>query len=108
MNGASESIKELLEEIQTSLFTKAKAEYDSSVMITYDWKDFVPRLNNKKVLLSPFCGVPECEEVIKKESTVEDPTIAGGGQLMGAKSLCIPLEQPKESLTGKKVHQRDL
>lgn len=102
LNGAANQIEALLEDIQSTLFRNAKTEFHSAVIQAYTWNDFVSHLNNKKLLLSPFCGIPDCEDMIKKESTVEDPTIAGGGQLMGAKSLCIPLEQPKESVTNQK------
>jgi hypothetical protein len=48
-------------------------------------------------VLSPFCGGKECEDRIKTESTRDESSaIAPGTSLMGAKTLCIPLKQPKE------------
>lgn len=65
-------------------------------------------------MLSPFCGGIECEEKIKDESAREDPGLnftyhcgkslffsfqgEVGQAAMGAKTLCIPLEQPKHEL----------
>lgn len=92
-------IPELLEELQADLFNKAKELFDSHRVIVDEWKDFVPKLNKKNVILSPWCGVMECEEDIKDASAKKDD----GEEFeqdekapsMGAKSLCIPFEQPE-------------
>lgn len=65
---------------------------DAHLKLCLDWKDFVALLDGKNLLLSPFCGLPECEEKIKADSAREEPGEAGTSA-MGAKSLCIPLEQ---------------
>ncbi|KAG4302182.1 hypothetical protein PCK1_001454 [Pneumocystis canis] len=96
LSNLSSSVSELLEIIQLDLYKKAKKEYDESIEIVYEWKDFVSALNKKKLLLIPWCKTSLCEEEIRKNSTIElntdseDETILS----MGAKSLCIPLEQP--------------
>lgn len=60
--------------------------------IVMEWNEFRDLLDQKFILLSPFCGRIECEDEIRKKSTREEehdlntPT-------MGAKTLCIPFEQ---------------
>lgn len=92
-------IPEILEELQQDLYLRAKELFDTHRVIVEDWKDFVPNLNKKNVIISPWCGVMECEEDIKDSSAKKDD----GEELeqddkapsMGAKSLCIPFEQPE-------------
>ncbi|GME99332.1 unnamed protein product [Ambrosiozyma monospora] len=107
-NGAKVSIKlseietklpELLDDIQKSLFLAAKKKFDTHRVIVDEWKDFVHVLNQKNVILAPWCGVPECEDNIKKESARKDDgeefEVDEKAPSMGAKSLCTPFEQPK-------------
>jgi len=62
-----------------------------------DWEKFTPLLDEKNIIMSPFCGAPACEDKIKADSTRDESTAKEPGtSLMGAKTLCIPLEQPKE------------
>uniref|UniRef100_A0A8R1IKK5 ProRS-C_1 domain-containing protein n=1 Tax=Caenorhabditis japonica TaxID=281687 RepID=A0A8R1IKK5_CAEJA len=64
---------------------------------TSDIEEFKKLLDEKFIILAPFCGGVDCEEDIKKATTRED----GDGAQMGAKTLCIPLEQPKQELPSK-------
>lgn len=59
--------------------------------LTNDWEEFKNLLDEKFLLLSPFCGGIECEDAIEKESYKDEKTNLGAP--MGAKTLCIPLEQ---------------
>ena len=43
---------------------------------------------------APFCGDIPCEDKIKKDSAM-NVVVEEGAPAMGAKSLCIPFEQPK-------------
>ncbi|KAI1292291.1 Bifunctional glutamate/proline--tRNA ligase [Halotydeus destructor] len=90
--------KALLADIQDSLYAKAKQSRDENQVIALTWNEFVSNLDERKHLLSPFCGAVDCEDNIKKDSARENvsDSVAGGGPLMGAKSLCIPLQQPSE------------
>ena len=92
-------IPKLLEEMHWDLYNAAKEKYDSHRVIVEEWKDFVPALNGKNVVLSPWCGVEECEEDIKKASAKkndgEEFAEDDKAPSMGAKSLCIPFEQPQ-------------
>lgn len=54
--------------------------------------------NKKNLLLAPFCGEMDCEESIKDRTArqgAEDQEVDEKAPSMGAKSLCIPFEQPK-------------
>lgn len=85
--------KELLQDIHLNLYNNAKTQRDSHLIVSHDWNELTLKLDEKFVIMAPFCGGIECEERIKKDSAKEDPAEASG-PLMGAKSLCIPLEQP--------------
>ena len=49
-------------------FTRAKAQLDSGVSKVTAWDNFCSELDNKKLLLAPFCGDINCEGIIKTES----------------------------------------
>jgi len=86
----------LLETIQADLFKRAEKEYAEHRKEVTEWKDFVPTLNAKNVLLVPHCLGGECEDEIKKDSAAnsESGEVDARAPSMGAKSLCIPAEQP--------------
>ena len=85
-------ISALLKTIQTDMFVRAKNTYDSRVLKLSDWHNVIPMLDNRNVLLVPWCEGSECENTFKKRSTRQallDPRAPS----MGAKSLCIPLRR---------------
>ena len=87
-----------LEEIQKNLFERAKAVRDSRIADVATWSDFIPALNRKCICRVPWCKETACEEVIKERSAKESQESeddAEAGLTGAAKSLCIPLEQPK-------------
>lgn len=92
-------IPEILEEMQKDMFLRAKDLFDTHRVIVEEWKDFVPALNKKNVILAPWCGVTECEEDIKDSSAKKDDgeefEADEKAPSMGAKTLCIPFEQPE-------------
>ena len=94
------SIPSLLEDIQNSMYKKAADEYSSHRKIVREWAEFVPQLNAKNVIIVPHCTEGECEDEIKKDSAGLAPQVEGAevdvrAPSMGAKSLCIPAEQPE-------------
>eukprot|EP00742_Colponemidia_sp_Colp-10_P011805 GILJ01013180.1.p1 GENE.GILJ01013180.1~~GILJ01013180.1.p1 ORF type:complete len:837 (+),score=181.59 GILJ01013180.1:1-2511(+) len=94
------TIKAQLEAIQEAMFQKAKAESISLTREVTEWKDFVPNLNAKCRILAPWCGSRECEDNVKKISAEESKALTEGKEderapSMGAKSLCIPYDQPR-------------
>lgn len=90
---AGQEITQLLDNIQSSLFSRAKADLDSHKIQVTSWSDFTTNLDKGNILLAPFCGREECEDAIKKDSAREE-AVEPGAPAMGAKGLCIPFEQP--------------
>lgn len=84
----------LLTDIQSSLLTKARTNLNEHIKRVDTWNEFCSELNKKNMLLSPFCGELSCEDNIKADSAREDTGEEPGALSMGAKSLCIPFEQP--------------
>lgn len=106
------------------IFNRARTNLNEHIKRVDTWNEFCSELNKKNMLLSPFCGELSCEDNIKadsaryeytkkiiflykflcnvkcmylyiflyiyREDTGEEP----GALSMGAKSLCIPFEQP--------------
>lgn len=92
-------IPKLLEQIQSDLYTRAEEKFRSHVIHITKWDDFVPALNNKNVCLIPHCLTEPCEDQIKDLSARKAEEQSGVPQdekapSMGAKSLCIPFDQP--------------
>ena len=91
-------VPELLTTIQNDLFTRASDAFKSHRKIVQTWDDFVPTLNAKNVCLIRHCKGEKCEDEIKAMSarTTQGDSVAEDAQApsMGAKSLCIPFEQP--------------
>ena len=93
------SVPELLETIQKDLFNRANDRYKSHLKKITNWDDFVPALNEKNVILIPHCLTEPCEDQIKDLSARKAEEQSGVPQderapSMGAKSLCIPFDQP--------------
>ncbi|XP_008548308.1 bifunctional glutamate/proline--tRNA ligase [Microplitis demolitor] len=85
---------DLLNTVQKSMFDKAKKELDDHIKSCQDWNSFCKHLDQKNLILAPFCGRIDCEDEIKKDSA-RDEAEEAGAPLMGAKGLCIPFDQPK-------------
>jgi prolyl-tRNA synthetase len=89
----------LLEDIQKDLYRRADEKFKSHVKKITNWDDFVPALNDKNVCLIPHCLTEKCEDEVKEmsgrkaEESEEAQDVKAPS--MGAKSLCIPFEQPE-------------
>lgn len=68
MDNIEAGVKEALETIQQDMFNRAKSERDASIVRVDKWEDFVPNLNDKKLILIPWCDRMECEDDIKDRS----------------------------------------
>jgi prolyl-tRNA synthetase len=91
-------LKELMDEMHNCMLNEARVVRDAHLKQAKTFTDFITHLNNKNMVLVPFCGSPDCEENIKKRS--RDESVAQqmdeAFELTGAaKSLCIPFEQPE-------------
>ena len=97
-------VQELLDTIQKDLYDSADEKFKSHVKKISDWDDFVPALNSKNVCLIPSCLTEKCEDEIKdlsarKEENDDTPQDERAPS-MGAKSLCIPFDQPEGVVKG--------
>ncbi|KAG0568351.1 hypothetical protein M758_6G011700 [Ceratodon purpureus] len=77
-------IGEILETMQKALLEKAREEHDSCIVVAENWDDFMTALNNKKMVLAPWCDEVEVEESVKARTK---------GEAGAAKTLCMPFEQ---------------
>ncbi|KAJ6113541.1 hypothetical protein N7523_006858 [Penicillium sp. IBT 18751x] len=94
------AVPALLETIQADMLKRATLEFDSHRKIITNWDEFVPELNQKNLLMVPFCLTEACEDQIKDMSARKAEEDSGEAEdakapSMGAKSLCIPFEQPE-------------
>ncbi|XP_012532883.1 bifunctional glutamate/proline--tRNA ligase [Monomorium pharaonis] len=92
----------VLKNMQKEMLLRARTELNEHIKKVETWSDFCTELDNKNLLLSPFCGESACEDKIKEGST-SSSTNEETGTLMGAKSLCIPFEQPESPERIKKL-----
>jgi len=83
----------LLETIQTDMYARSTAQMKEALSVTTSFAEFQDMLERKKIIQAPFCGEIECEENVKRDSA-RDEGLEPGAPSMGAKSLCIPFEQP--------------
>lgn len=100
------SIPTLLETIQSDMLTRAADTFRDRRKVITKWDDFVPALNDKNICLIPHCLGGPCEDKIKELSARkanEGQVVDERAPSMGAKSLCIPYEQPTEDLKEKEV-----
>lgn len=93
------AVPALLEQIQADLYRRADEKFRSHVKQITDWEEFVPALNSKNVCLIAHCLTEACEDQVKELSARKAEEQSGVPQderapSMGAKSLCIPFEQP--------------
>ena len=91
----AEELDGLLQKIQKDMFLKAKERFHEKEKKASNWEEFLMQLNEKNVVLTPWCEDRECEEKVKDRSGKESKEILGEGEvaLTGqAKTLCIPLE----------------
>ncbi|MBI2272900.1 MAG: proline--tRNA ligase [Bacteroidetes bacterium] len=99
MDGIEAYVKNLLDEIQISMFNKARQFRDERITKTDNWDEFVQLLDNKGGFVSAhWDGTAETEDKIK--------------ELCKATIRCIPLDNPQEEgkciLTGNPSAQRVL
>ncbi|XP_058116376.1 bifunctional glutamate/proline--tRNA ligase [Anopheles ziemanni] len=91
---AATELPKLLETIHGSMYDRADRDLREHTKVTKQWPEFLQFLEAKNIIMAPFCGEIACEERIKAESARDDAEAEAGAPAMGAKSLCIPFEQP--------------
>ena len=85
----NKKIESTLEDIQKSLFDKAKKFLNSNIVSASNFNDFVKKIKDRKLVKVFFCGREECEDEIKDKTN-------------GATYRVIPFQQPKK--LGKCIH----
>uniref|UniRef100_A0A0E0FBT4 proline--tRNA ligase n=1 Tax=Oryza meridionalis TaxID=40149 RepID=A0A0E0FBT4_9ORYZ len=70
---------------QKNLFETAKQKRDACLKVVNTWDEFIAALNDKKLILAPWCDEEEVEKDVKARTK---------GDLGAAKTLCTPFEQP--------------
>lgn len=105
LSSLTTDVPALLSTIQSDLYTRANASFQSHIKHITNWEEFTPALNAKNLCMIPFCLTEECEDEIKAMSTRKAEEESGVAQdakapSMGAKSLCIPFEQPEGIVEG--------
>ncbi|KNE62363.1 proline-tRNA ligase [Allomyces macrogynus ATCC 38327] len=95
MENLGAAVNTLLESIQADMLAKATKERDEHL---------------KNLVMAPWCTEPACEDQIKDRSArakVEETGEPADDKApsMGAKSLCIPFNQPREIKEGKMCFQ---
>jgi len=73
--------------IQADMLAKATAELQTCTEKVTTWEEFMGALDRRHMALAPWADEEEIEEDIRKRSA--------SAEAMGAKSLCIPFEQPE-------------
>lgn len=88
--------QKMLVDIHKNLFLKAKKKLDNSIARVTTFDEVMDALNNKKMVLAPWCEDIQTEEEIKKETQrLSLNQVNVETSLSGAmKPLCIPLDQP--------------
>ena len=89
-------ITEELENIHNSMYQKALTERDSRIMKAGNWETFMTNLNQRNLVLTPWCDQQSCEKTVKDKSKEESKTTDNEAEtsLTGsAKTLCKPLKQ---------------
>jgi prolyl-tRNA synthetase len=99
VDGLTESIKSLLEDIQQNMFNKARAYRDAHITEANTWDEFTTLLEEKGGFISAhWDGTAETEAAIKEKTK--------------ATIRCVPLDNPQQQgqciLTGKPSTQRVL
>lgn len=62
------AIRHTLDDIQSSMYTRAKTTMDERLKIVTKWDDLVPTLDAKNILVLPWCEDEQCEDDIKERS----------------------------------------
>jgi prolyl-tRNA synthetase len=55
MAGLVEKVQEILTSIHENLFNTAKVKRDACIEVVHTWDEFMTALNNKKLILAPWC-----------------------------------------------------
>lgn len=87
----SQELASAIDTMHRDMFAKALKERIDRTTTADGLESMLDSLNNKNIVLAPWCTTTECEDAIGEKTTVREN---GDVVLMGAKSLCIPFGAP--------------
>ena len=88
--GLVKEIEKLLNEMQQTLFDKAKEKIKEQTVEVNDFKEFEKAIKKRKLIRAKWCGETQCEDWIKSKT--------------GASTRCVLLEELNTTPEGKCVH----
>lgn len=81
-------------DIHTTMYTNAVARFEAARATASDFKEFMANLNQKKMILTPWCDDSACEKKVKELSGMLSKAEETEQDMSGsAKTLCKPLAQ---------------
>lgn len=86
----SGTVADELDAMHCDMLRRATEERDARTSYVESFGEFLDALENKNIIMAPWCSDRECEVSIKAKSTKKDA--AGKVVFTGAKTLCIPYE----------------
>jgi len=96
LDGLADTLKAEFKVISNLMYNNASAKFEARKKTADNWTDFMAHLNNKNIVLTPWCGIDEEEDKVKARTAIESKQVEGEGDsgLTGkAKTLCKPLGQ---------------
>ncbi|ADM11129.2 prolyl-tRNA synthetase [Encephalitozoon intestinalis ATCC 50506] len=85
-----QTVMEEIDTMHNDMLSRATTERDRRISYVRSFEEFMSSLENKKMIMAPWCGVDKCEANIKSKTTKFGPN--GNVVSTGAKTLCIPYE----------------
>lgn len=64
MTSLAEQVKDMLDDIQKSLFDSAKEKRDACIEKVATWDQFIEALGKKKMILAPWCDEEVCAYIL--------------------------------------------
>lgn len=84
-------LQKIFDTMHKSMYDAAEKELNNRTIVIETFDEMIKSINNKNIVLAPWCAEPQCEDDIGDRTTVREN---GEVVLTGAKSLCIPFEAP--------------
>ena len=86
LKNAEKEIQKMLKAMHKAMYEKAKKNVHDNRVVVKNKKELKKAIDNKKLVIMPWCEKMACEELLKFDNT-------------GAKVLCKPFDQPKKKPT---------
>jgi len=100
-----DTLRQTFVQMHLDMFEKAKEAMMSRLTTVTQWSEFVPALNNMRLVVAAWCNTVECEKAVKVDSSEEAKNLQQDGFALtaAAKTLCIPADQ---SIAGKPLPEK--